>query len=185
MKFSLIKLLLLWAVIWLAQAGQAREPSPFRLTASLDTNVSTSTVLFAFEVPPGHMLYADHLHFLNDKGDELVPVGIPVPVAAADPITGQEKHFYDRAFVAAIRVDAPLPASLVVKFQGCSNSACYFPERHDFVVSASGVTTAAVPEAPAVTGVAQAENGATDWTQERAGFKVVSRQTGYLVPPTS
>ena len=90
------------AVIFGALSAQARVPSPFKLSASLDTNAAAPTVVFAFVVPPNHMLYAEHLHFFNAQGDELTPSKIPVPVTAVDPITGHEKHFYNEPFAASI-----------------------------------------------------------------------------------
>src|ERR1700678_1044498 len=102
-----IKSFLILALLFLALTVPARQASPFKLSASLDTNAGPPTVIFSFVVPPNHMLYADHLHFFNAQGDELTPVKIPVPVSAIDPITGHEKHFYNQAFAASIRVEAP------------------------------------------------------------------------------
>lgn len=176
MKLSL-KYFLWVFLLALAPATQARVSSPFTLTATLDTN-AIPTVRFAFTVPPQHLLYADHLHFLNAKGDELTPSQIPVPVTKIDPVTGHEKKFYNQDFAVQVQPDSPLPARLVVKFQGCSNSACYFPERHDFLINAGTVAAVAPPKDPETSPTATSVS--EDWVQQRADFNVAARQTGYL-----
>jgi thiol:disulfide interchange protein DsbD len=71
-----------------------------------------------------------------------------------------------------------LPQSLLIKFQGCSNSACYFPEKHPFMITLTGI-------------VSQIENRAADdpgpstldvtESQIRTnGFRIAARETGYI-----
>ena len=183
MRFAGWRRILALALLLLAPALQAaRAPSPFKLSATLATNAAATVVRFAFAIPPDHRLYADHLHFLNAQGDELIPAKIPTPVAAVDQVTGQKKHFYNQDFTAEIRLEDSLPAGLTVKFQGCSNSACYFPERHEFLVSTSGVAAVIKPDAESVSAPPKTVAAAEDWTEQRQGFKLQARQTGYLGP---
>ena len=151
--------------------------SPFALNATMTLSNDVAWVTFDFLVPPDHLLYADHLAFLTGDGTVLKPAAIPAPLLHSDAVSGQQKQAYDRPFSATLKIDSQLPASLLVKFQGCSNSACYFPEKHQFNVTRTGI-------------VAQVDSDATEANTSTAaagqaqintnGFRVVGRETGYI-----
>ena len=173
--------LLLVLVAWVAQAE--RPASPFGVSATLGVREGLPVVRVKFEVPADHVLYADKIHFQNDNGDEMPVVKMTAPIIAQDKATGHEKKIYDRAFTAELKMPEQLPLNLVVRFQGCSNSACYFPDKRSFTVDSKGVAAVAVigPVAEPVQ-VAKADNvpATADWHKEAGAFKVVTRETGYL-----
>ena len=159
-----------------------RPPGPFGLNATLRTQGDASLVRFEFLVPADHVLYAERLKFETEDGAPLTPSKIPDPVVARDKATGHESKLYDRSFAAEFRL-SPLPASLLVKFQGCSNSACYFPEKRWFEISGGSIHPK--PEAAAEVGgsePAPLSAGAADWMAEASHFKVLARESGYLTP---
>ncbi len=152
-------------------------PSPFGLGATLALTNGTPYVTFRFQVPRDHVLYSERLAFQNADGVALHPFSIPEPVLHHDEVSGQVKKVYDAPFSATLKLEAPLPLKLLVKFQGCSNSACYFPERHWFSVNAGGIAPDA-GEAPTPPDLAAAT--ASSGTINTNGFKIAGRETGYM-----
>ena len=176
---GLLALVLSLGVAVSAQAG--RPPSPFGLGAVLHEHEGASAVRFNFEVPADHVLYAERLHFETEDGVVLTPLRMPAPVVAQDKATGHEKKMYDRSFSAEFKLDQPFPVNLVVKFQGCSNSACYFPEKRTFTVNSNRIIAEAVAGGlPSVKITPEADAQPGDWRALAGGFTVVARQTGYL-----
>ena len=173
---------LLAALVTIGTTARAeRPPSPFGLSASVSESSGASVVQFKFLVPAEHVIYAERLHFETADGENLTPERMPDPIVATDKATGHEKRMYDRDFAVELKLAKELPAILVVKFQGCSNSACYFPEKHTFVVGADGLITEQIAPAESTAEVA-AGAGAFDtgWSSEAAKFSVLARTTGYL-----
>lgn len=150
-------------------------PSPFALNATMTQSNGAAWVTFDFLVPPEHVLYAERLAFLDSGDNALKPVSIADPEMHLDAVSGQQKLVYTQPFSATLKLQPPFPQTLLVKFQGCSNSACFFPEKHAFAVSSNGVfaqvdkENAAPAEAPGV----QAQIGTN-------GFRVAGRLTGYV-----
>ncbi|MGH7970232.1 MAG: cytochrome c biogenesis protein CcdA, partial [Limisphaerales bacterium] len=72
---------------------------------------------------------------------------------------------------------APLPFGLLVKFQGCSNSACYFPEKHAFTVTKTAITEGEVgdPVEAAPMAVAAADSGVNT-----NGLHIGGQETGFM-----
>jgi len=163
---------LLFAVCSVARAD--RPASPFIISPSVHA-VSTSgaTVRVQFGIPPEHVLYSERLKFLNDDGDAIAPSRIPAPVISVDKIDGHEKGMYTNSFEVELRFPL-LPTNLTVKFQGCSNSACYFPDKRSFHITPDGVT--AIAAAPPVSD----EKLPSTWIGAVGDFKVVARETGYM-----
>ncbi|HLX95453.1 MAG TPA: thioredoxin family protein [Verrucomicrobiae bacterium] len=163
-------------------AVQAGPPtSPFGVTARMKTGAGTPIIRLDFVVPPGLVLYPDRLHFETADGRVLTPLTIPEPVMHKSEVTGQEKLVYDHSFSAELKLDSALPVNLVVKFQGCSNAACYFPDKRYFTIStptavaqtgAPGGPAPAISKSPAVT--------AAGWQSAAGNFKVAARETGYV-----
>ena len=180
-RLSQIRCLAVVIISCLAWTGMAladSPASPFGLTASMNTSNGLPCVTFHFEVPPEHVLYAERLAFQREDGSSLKPSWIPEPVLHHDEVSGQDKKVYDRPFSAALQIDSPLPVTLVVKMQGCSNSACYFPEKHAFAVTSAGVIAQSISgqTSKAVSGrVVDSTSGIST-----NGFQVIARETGYI-----
>lgn len=150
-------------------------PSPFGLTATMASSNGVPRVTFHFEVPPEHVLYAERLSFQTENGEVLKPISIPNPVMHHDEVSGQEKQVYDHAFAADLQIDSPLPMTVVVKMQGCSNSACYFPEKHRFSVTPAGILAESKIAPPA-----QRVDLAASPVINTNGFRLAARETGYI-----
>lgn len=162
----------------------ALPSSPFAVTASMERDVSAPVVKFGFTVPPGLVLYPDRLHFETADGKELIPLTIPEPVLHTNEASGQVKKVYDRSFAAELKLDSSLPMDLVVKFQGCSNAACYFPDKRFFRITSATVVaqTDGPNDSNSTNSFAGAFPGTTvaGWQGAAAGFNVVARETGYV-----
>jgi thioredoxin:protein disulfide reductase len=168
--------LLLGLALLLSQTAQAdRPPSPFTVTGAVHSANGAPLVRFHFTVPPEHVIYAERLKFENAAGELIESARLPDPVVFLDSVSGHEKKGYTNSFAAEIPLGPALPWLVMVKFQGCSNAACYFPEKKLFEVSQTGVALAA----PAVvaSNTTPADAG---WQMEMARFKVAARETGYL-----
>ena len=162
-------------------AVRADQPtSPFGVNATMEERGGMPVVRFDFAVPPAHVLYPDRLRFETGDGRVLTPLAMPEPVIHKNEVTGQEKKVYDRAFSAELKLDTPLPANLIVKFQGCSNSACYFPDKRYFrVISANTIAKTDGP-GPAPAADETSATAAGGWQSTAGHFQVVARETGFV-----
>ena len=129
-----------------------------------------------FIVPADCVLYADRLHFLQADGTELTPKQIPVPVVMLDKVTGHVKRLYDHNFTVQME---SVVGILLVKFQGCTNAACFFPEKRIFAPSTGGLY-AEVAVAELVSGANEPVAALSDWRTPAKDFQVVAKQTGYI-----
>src|SRR4051812_48743098 len=121
------RLLLYLSLVFLpAWGASARPVSPFGVSAGLRVRDGEPVVRVSFTVPEDHVLYAERLRFETEDGTPVTPLRIPGPNVARDKVSGREKRMYDRSFAADFRLDPAFLTNFVVKFQGCSNSACYF-----------------------------------------------------------
>jgi thioredoxin:protein disulfide reductase len=166
-------LLLLGAFPGFCQANT----SPFAIRGDVYTTNGDPCVRFEFTVPPEHVLYADRLAFQLDGGAAVASALLPEPIVHRDELTGKERKGYDRSFVAEVKPGQALPVNLLIKLQGCSNSACYFPEKHRFEITQSGVREQTDEANPAA--LAAAGTGASG-VPDTNGFRVAGRETGYL-----
>lgn len=163
-----------------AQYSSGSPRSPFGVSVTMHTNAQQSAVRVDFNVPPDCVLYSDRLHFQTEAGDEIVPSLQPNPMMEIDKASGKQKLVYEHSFYVELTGSSLLDAPLVVKFQGCTNAECFFPEKRIFSPSSGGVFTELrgdTPDTPAVP-----ENPAADWAREIRNFKIVARQSGYLAP---
>lgn len=169
--------LFLFSLLRIGVACAKAPPSPFAVNATMSLSNDVAWVTFDFRVPSEHVLYAEHLAFLSGDEKVLKPASIPAPVVHLDAVSGQQKEVYDRSFSATLKLDSPLPPIVLVKLQGCSNSACYFPEKHFFSVTASGIAPVVDKPVPA-----EAANSAASGQGQinTNGFRVVGRETGYI-----
>ena len=188
-----------WALILLGHLGFVGTPSafagerprsPFAINGSVTNEAGGLVLRFDFGIPADHVLYSDHLKFEIPPGESVEPGSIVPPVLAIDKNTGKEKQLYKEAFWARFPLGAApaLPLECLVKFQGCSNSACYFPEKRRFRVALDGVTEIRTPtapmavESPSDTRAIQANTAVVTngWKAPADQFQVVARETGYL-----
>ena len=163
----------------LSQSPAQAARSPFVVTATMALSNDVPRATFTFQVPPEHVLYADRLAFETEDGSKLTPASIPGPVAHRDSITGRERAGYDRTFTADLDLQARLPLTVVVRFQGCSNSACYFPDWRTFQISAPGTVTQVDAPPPALAAAGSGDSPPQGLIDTN-GFKVVARETGFV-----
>jgi len=163
----------------LSQSPAQAARSPFLVTATMALSNDVPRATFTFQVPPEHVLYADRLAFETEDGSKLTPASIPEPVAHRDSITGRERAGYDRTFTAELDLQAGLPLTVVVRFQGCSNSACYFPDWRTFQIRASGTVTQVDAPPPALSAAGSGDSPPQGLIDTK-GFKVVARETGFV-----
>jgi thioredoxin:protein disulfide reductase len=163
-----------WLVFLTGIAG-AEPASPFALNATMVLSNQVAWVTFDFRVPPDLVLYAERLAFVDADGNPLTPVTISDPIMHLDAVSGQQKLVYDKPFSATLSLTSSLPQEVLVKFQGCSNSACYFPEKHYFTVTTGGIAAKVEHKDGAETGavLTQSDVGTN-------GFRISGRQTGYV-----
>ena len=55
-----------------------------------------------------------------------------------DKVTKKQKLVYDHSFTAFVKRDGLPENRLVIRFQGCTNDACFFPETRMFDPQADG-----------------------------------------------
>jgi thiol:disulfide interchange protein len=159
-------------------ADETSTRSPFGVVVSTNLNEGAPVLEVDFTVPADCVLYADRLHFVQADGTELTPQNIPAPLVRVDKVTGHEKKLYDTDFTVLLE---PVKGNLLVKFQGCTNAACFFPEKRSFAMNNDGLyaeTTATttelvnVPKEPAAP--------LSDWKTPAKDFQVMAKQTGYI-----
>jgi thiol:disulfide interchange protein DsbD len=161
-----------------AMADGLSMRSPFGVNVSTNLVNGMPTLKVDFTVPSECVLYAERLHFLNEEGTELTPRHIPTPMILVDKVTGHEKKLYDRNF--AVLLD-PVAGSLLVKFQGCTNAACFFPERRTFTVNKAGLYSEIKVTATELVNVEQdPAEPSSDWKTPAKDFQVTARETGYI-----
>ena len=165
---------------WLALAilAGAAPPSPFRVTAGMETKSGTPIVSFHFEVPPDCVLYSERLSFETSDGKTMMPLNLPEPKLHKSEATGDEKLAYDHSFSASFKLDGHLPSSLVVHLQGCSNAECFFPEKRVFNLTQGGIV--AETDIPSAHSDSATGSPATTVATAAAGFQVAGRETGFL-----
>jgi len=184
MKLHLHLFLLLVAVAFLPVAADADETStrsPFGIAVVATNGAGGSKILRVdFTVPPECVLYFDRLHFRTADGVEVQPLKMAESVLETDKVTGKPRNVFLKNFSAEVN-PADLPDHrLAVKFQGCTNAACFFPEQRLFAPNADGTFAEVTDNATATNATAVTASAAIDWTQELKGFTVKGQQTGYL-----
>ena len=176
--------MLLAAVVFLPAATQALDlpvRSPFGVAVVATNGVDGSNVLRVnFTVPAECVLYFDRLHFRTADGAEVQPLTMPDPVMETDQATGKPRKVYLHDFSVEVN-PADLPGhQIAVKFQGCTNAACFFPEQRLFAPATGGTFAEVTINAPVVHPVVGGASSAVDWAQEFRGFTVKGQQTGYM-----
>jgi thioredoxin:protein disulfide reductase len=152
--------------------------SPFGVSASLQRDGDFPSVHVAFTIPTNTFLYADRLSF--EVSGEPAPTGFVLPEQQViqDKFSGEQKHVFGRSFEASHRLRSAdfSSVSLAVRFQGCDDANCYFPEEKVFTILANGTVQAVEP---AEAGESQAAK-AGSWSALADAFEVRARGSGYL-----
>jgi thioredoxin:protein disulfide reductase len=188
--FHLLKVFLLAAALRpfaTSAADQLPTRSPFGITVAAVTGTGGAAILRVnFTVPAECVLYFDRLHFCTADGVEIQPSKMPEPVAETDRVTGKLRKVYLKDFSVELNPVVLPDQQLAVKFQGCTNAACFFPEQRRFAPKADGTfaemaanTTPVDASAPAMDAPS---SSAVDWAQELKDFTIKGQQTGYLKP---
>ena len=171
---------MLVAMVFVAPfAALSREPSPFKLTTSMVSTNDQAFVRLDIVVPPDHFVYADHLHFQTLNGDEIPPSSMSVAKEMTDAVTQTRRLMFDHSLYADLKLSELATGSFMVKLQGCSNGACYFPEKHYFQVKRDG-NCIEMPEPEAASSTIDAGDSPDDLEPLLAKFEVVSQKTGFV-----
>lgn len=180
---SLVRCLLVATLLAMATVmGWADDDeSPFKVTPSLEREAGKVRLKVNFQFPAGHYLYADKLHFQADESADDLAFEVPKASVITDKHSQSQKSVHLTSFVATRAVDLGVNGqlSLHVKWQGCSEEACFLPESLQWTVRGDGTvvltdeTTSVLSLAGGAAAVAPATAGMTD------GLLVLSRSTGY------
>ncbi len=165
---------------WPAAAGadSSAPRSPFGVAVATNLNEGLPGLKVEFTVPADCVLYAERLHFLGEDGTELTPRHIPAPIVMVDKVTGHEKKLYDRSFAVELE---PVKGSLLVKFQGCTNAACFFPEKRAFAANTAGIYAETMATPAGLVNLAEDPAApSADWKTPAKDFQVLARETGYV-----
>ena len=168
-------------MLCLSPAGRADDlsrRSPFGVAVSTNLYQDAPVLNIAFTVPSDCVLYAERLHFQAEDGEDLRVKDIPAPRIMVDKATGHEKALYDRNFSVVV---APARERLSIKFQGCTNAACFFPEKRTFARQPDGTFAEVAAASPIESGLTREEAASSrDWRAAALGYQVVARETGYM-----
>ena len=163
-------------VMWGTVAASAT--SPFGVVVTAEQQAGQPVACVALTIPTGHFLYAEHLK-VSAAGVHLIPLEPPRPAKIQDKFSEVEKLVFDHDVTLRYRVDPPtVRLELMVEFQGCNNTMCFFPEKKTFPL-AWGTTQAPHAEAPRQT-VPSTRPVNTAWQEEADHFVVTGRVAGYL-----
>lgn len=191
--FKILTVLLLAVAFHPGAALASNLPvrSPFGIAVLKTTEPAGANRLrVKFTVPSECVLYYDRLRFRTTEGTEIQPLKMPDPIVETDRVTGKPREVYLQDFSVDLSPADLADGRLTVKFQGCTNAACFFPEQRQFAAGPDGNYVEVTSEdnanvasgdktvAPVATGTVSAIN----WTNELQGFTVLGAQTGYLKP---
>lgn len=118
--------------------------------------------------PEGHWFYADQFSVEGPAGAALVPRSGSSPVRHYDPFLKEKKDVF-MGTVDFVYDGAGL-TSVTVKFQGCNNEVCFFPESRPFSFSAGSPD--GEPSA--------ADAGDSEWQREIKTYRVLASDSGYM-----
>jgi len=183
MKQHLNFIALLLAVFALLPAAALDLPtrSPFGI-AVVATNTPDGSILLRvdFTVPSNCVINVDRLHLRTPDGTEIQPLIIPEPELEVNPVTSKTNKVYPHDFSLTVN-PADLPDhQLAVKFQGCTNGECYFPEKRLFAPNATGTFSEVAPDPNPTHPPTASVSDSINWAKEFQGFTVKGQQTGYL-----
>jgi len=145
-------------------AMHARASSPFQADARLEGDV----LRVQLAAPDGHWFYADQFSVEDAAGTRLEPRAGPSAIRHHDPFLNEIKDVY--MGTAEFFYDGAGLQSVTVKFQGCNNEVCFFPEARPFIF-ADGFSTERASASSA---------GESAWRNEIKGFQVRAGDSGYM-----
>ena len=155
--------------------SNADAESPFSVSASLDPHATAPTVRVTFEIPPRHLVYAEEFK-VDVSGATLIPLEVPSPATIFDKLSGENKRVYDESFESVYRLaDVRGSVSLVVSFQGCNESICFFPETRTFRLNLGRLADEGANAAGTKT-----EVSSNDWKTLLGQFDIAAIESGYL-----
>lgn len=120
-------LLVALAALLCLPAGANHLSSPFSVRAE---PLDARTILVRLDIPSGHAVYANKVRLELPAGWSLK--SRTEPSVEDDPVAGREYLWRSRAEVVVVgQAGTPLPESIDVVLQGCSEAAqvCFPPER--------------------------------------------------------
>jgi thioredoxin:protein disulfide reductase len=151
--------------------------SPFGVSPTLTRDRDGQVLQVTFTVATNTFLYADQLVFEVAGEPSPARFALPEPETIQDRFSGESKRVFTRSFDARYRLASTILSrvSLRVRWQGCDDANCYFPEEKEFVIQGDGTVKPTEAAAADVGGAAPAA-----WTAVAAGFTVRARGSGYL-----
>ncbi|HWF19404.1 MAG TPA: protein-disulfide reductase DsbD N-terminal domain-containing protein, partial [Verrucomicrobiae bacterium] len=160
-------------------AGE-QQRSPFGIQVVPKPDSSSHTVEVKFTIPSDCFLYSERLHFLTGDDDDVAPSKIPEPLTEMDKVSGKQKKVYEKNFNVELPMASLADNRLMVKFQGCSNGSCFFPEKRTFVLNTNPASAKMFTEIMPAATPSIPSPADSDWAKQLNGFKVAARQSGYL-----
>jgi thiol:disulfide interchange protein len=155
----------------------ASAQEAFSILPVLEQSTGTALLRVAFGLPTNHFLYADKLSLELSAEATPVPFTLPEPGIVEDKFSGKPKKVFGESFEATRLLPAVRAGELVltVRFQGCDEANCFFPEEKTFTISPNGNVAAVGSEVPAISLATPGE-----WRDLAAGFTVAAQGSGYL-----
>jgi thiol:disulfide interchange protein len=162
----------------LLAAGSAWASDPFGVAPSMHSSNTLQVVEVRFTVPTGHVLYADKLGFAFGTNQLTATFELPESTSLHDKFSGEQKRVYAGSFVARHATSAltSQPLRLTVKWQGCDEANCYFPQTRKFQLEPGQPALELAEAEPATPGAT--EHAA--WRGLADQFKVRNRASGFL-----
>ena len=126
--------------IFLSSGLAVLAQDPFTISSLVQQTNGTALLRVAFGVPTNHFLYADKLSFSLGDEPSVESFNLPEPILVGDKFSGKQKRVFSQSFEAT----RPLPTArtgkfaLTVRFQGCDDANCFFPEEKLFTIAPDG-----------------------------------------------
>lgn len=163
------------AALLMLLVGTVKAADPFGTNGRLAWRGSNAVVEVAFQVPPGHHLYADTLSAaIPGGGAGLKEWGRPEPVSFRDSFSDSARESYTNDFTIVYTMPSSgSPVTAVeIRYQGCSEELCFFPQSRTLPLMAAPQPAEGVTPG----GARQPE---ADWRNVASGFRVAGKMSGY------
>ena len=171
----LVSLLVFLAVLRVVPHVSAA--SPFIISPRIVVANEKAVLRVQFTVPAQHYLYADELQIRWLDNSPLPAIHLPQSNAVFDQFSKSPKHVFDQSFVAECEfATRPLDSlRLEIRYRGCDEANCYFPEIRNFCFAANGVASEC-----GTPSTAPSPSEAPAWREQLADFRIATRGGGYL-----
>jgi len=121
------------------EPGNPQGADPFSVSAELGPVVrGEADLTISYKIPPNHHMYGDMMSVKVPDGLALEGKNVPSPEKRYDPLSEEERELYAHDFQAVYRlkgVSGPT-VHVEVKYQGCSETVCFFPATVPFDLEA-------------------------------------------------